>query len=61
MVHRKQPEPELQTTKEDKRLKTPRRNENGKHRKTQIAQGLFLRLWDLQTTAADTLKTDYLD
>jgi hypothetical protein len=47
MVHRKQPEPEIQTTKEDKRLKTPGRNKNGKHRKTQIAQGLFLRLWNL--------------
>jgi hypothetical protein len=47
MAQRKQPEPALQTTKEDKPLKKPAENENGKHRKTQIAQGLFLRLWNL--------------
>jgi len=54
MVHRQQPEPALQTTKEDKSLKTPAGNENGKHRKTQVAHGLFLRLWNFANLLQQT-------
>jgi hypothetical protein len=59
----KQSEPALQTTKEDKPLKTPAGNENGKHRKTQIAQGLFLRFMEFSNLLNRHVhaKTDYLD